>query len=318
VLVPGASAPAAINTIKSLKMVNYPVKIISSDTNPISAGFYLSDAHEVLPEVENQSYTTRLFEIISKHNIGILMPSSGYDIYNFSRNKGNLLDRGAVAVVSDEDVMEKCRDKMETFTFLSQKFASPYTTVDPNKIIEFPLIAKPRFGKGSKGVMKIDNDDDLKYVQSKNDNLIFQEYLPGTEYTIDVLSDLEGEPIIAVPRIRLQTKAGISTIGKIVKDDSISETCKSIAKYLKIIGPCCIQMKETKDGILKVVEVNPRLGGGTIFTALAGANFPSMILDMVNGKKVEPPVISEITVVRYFEEIVVENGKAMKYDLNLK
>jgi carbamoyl-phosphate synthase large subunit len=318
VLVPGASAPAAINTIKSLKMVNYPVKIISSDTNPISAGFYLSDAHEVLPEVENQSYTTRLFEIISKHNIGILMPSSGYDIYNFSRNKGNLLDRGAVAVVSDEDVMEKCRDKMETFTFLSQKFASPYTTVDPNKIIEFPLIAKPRFGKGSKGVVKIDNDDDLKYVQSKNDNLIFQEYLPGTEYTIDVLSDLEGEPIIAVPRIRLQTKAGISTIGKIVKDDSISETCKSIAKYLKIIGPCCIQMKETKDGILKVVEVNPRLGGGTIFTALAGANFPSMILDMVKGKKVEPPVISEITVVRYFEEIVVENGKAMKYDLNLK
>jgi carbamoyl-phosphate synthase large subunit len=318
VLVPGASAPAAINTIKSLKMVNYPVKIISSDTNPISAGFYLSDAHEVLPEVENQSYTTRLFEIISKHNIGILMPSSGYDIYNFSRNKGNLLDRGAVAVVSDEDVMEKCRDKMETFTFLSQKFASPYTTVDPNKIIEFPLIAKPRFGKGSKGVVKIDNDDDLKYVQSKNDNLIFQEYLPGTEYTIDVLSDLEGEPIIAVPRIRLQTKAGISTIGKIVKDDSISETCKSIAKYLKIIGPCCIQMKETKDGILKVVEVNPRLGGGTIFTALAGANFPSMILDMVKGKKVEPPVISEITVVRYFEEIVVENGKVMKYDLNLK
>jgi len=318
VLVPGASAPAAINTIKSLKMVNYPVKIISSDTNPISAGFYLSDAHEVLPEVENQSYTTRLFEIISKHNIGILMPSSGYDIYNFSRNKGNLLDRGAVAVVSDEDVMEKCRDKMETFTFLSQKFASPYTTVDPNKIIEFPLIAKPRFGKGSKGVVKIDNDDDLKYVQSKNDNLIFQEYLPGTEYTIDVLSDLGGEPIIAVPRIRLQTKAGISTIGKIVKDDSISETCKSIAKYLKIIGPCCIQMKETKDGILKVVEVNPRLGGGTIFTALAGANFPSMILDMVKGKKVEPPVISEITVVRYFEEIVVENGKVMKYDLNLK
>jgi carbamoyl-phosphate synthase large subunit len=272
----------------------------------------------VLPEVENQSYTTRLFEIISKHNIGILMPSSGYDIYNFSRNKVKLLERGAVAVVSDEDVMEKCRDKMETFTFLSQKFASPYTTVDPNKIIEFPLIAKPRFGKGSKGVMKIDNDDDLKYVQSKNDNLIFQEYLPGTEYTIDVLSDLEGEPIIAVPRIRLQTKAGISTIGKIVKDDSISETCKSIAKYLKIIGPCCIQMKETKDGILKVVEVNPRLGGGTIFTALAGANFPSMILDMVKGKKVDPPVITEITVVRYFEEIVVENGKVMKYDLNLK
>ena len=91
VLVPGASAPAAINTIKSLKMVKYPVTIISSDTNPISAGFYLSDAHEVLPDIDSQSYTTRLFEIIAKHNIGILMPSSGYDIYHFSKNKGKLL-----------------------------------------------------------------------------------------------------------------------------------------------------------------------------------------------------------------------------------
>jgi hypothetical protein len=38
---------------------------------------------------------------------------------------------------------------------------------------------------------------------------------------------------------------------------------------------------------------------------------------MVKGKKLKIPKISEITIVRYFEEIVVENGKAMKYDLNL-
>ena len=76
-------------------------------------------------------------------------------------------------------------------------------------------------------------------------------------------------------------------------------------------------MKESKEGILKIVEVNPRMGGGTIFTTLAGANFPAMILDMVNGKKLKIPKISEITIVRYFEEIVVENGKVMKYDLNL-
>jgi len=76
-------------------------------------------------------------------------------------------------------------------------------------------------------------------------------------------------------------------------------------------------MKESNDGILKIVEVNPRMGGGTILAALAGANFPAMILDMVNGKKLKIPKISEVTVVRYFEEIVVKNGRAMKYDLNL-
>ena len=319
ILVPGASAPAAINTIKSLKMVKYPVRIVASDSNPISAGFFMSDAHEVLPEIDSKLYITRLFEIVEKHKIEILMPSSGYDIYQYSDNKEKLLKLGALPVVSDKKTMERCKDKMQTFNYLSKKFDLPFTTIDYKKTSRFPLIAKPRYGKGSKGIVKIDNEKELKYVQTKRDkdNLIFQEYLPGTEYTIDVLSDLECEPIIAVPRIRLETKAGISTMGKIVKDENISDTCKSIAKCLKIRGPCCIQMKESKEGILKIVEVNPRMGGGTFFTTLAGANFPAMILDMVNGKKPKIPKISEITIVRYFEEIVLENGKVMKYDLNL-
>jgi len=317
ILVPGASAPAAINTIKSLKMVKYPVRIVSSDTNPISAGFYMSDAHELLPEIESKSYLSRLFEIITKHKISILMPSSGYDIYHYSKYKKKLLKLGALPVVSDVMTMEICRDKMQTYHHLSKKFDLPLTTLDSKKLEGFPLIAKPRYGKGSKGIVKMENPMDLRYIQSKQNGLIFQEYLPGTEYTIDVLSDLNGEPLIAVPRIRVQTKAGISTVGKIIKDENISETCKSIAKYLKIKGPCCIQMKESNEGTLKLVEVNPRLGGGTIFTALAGANFPAMILDMAMGKRIKIPRISEITVVRYFEEIVVENQKAMKHHLNL-
>ena len=309
ILVPGASAPAAINTIKSLKMVKYPVRIVSTDTNPISAGFYMSDAHELLPEIESKLYLPSLFEIITKHKISVLMPSSGYDIYHYSKNKKKLLKLGALPVVSDEKTMEICRDKMQTYHYLSKKFDLPLTTLNSNKIAGFPSIAKPRYGKGSKGIIKIENPLDLKYVRAKQSEMIFQEYLPGTEYTIDVLSDLDGEPIVAVPRVRVQTKAGISTVGKIIKDDKISETCKSIAKYLKIKGPCCIQMKESKEGTLKLVEVNPRLGGGTIFTALAGANFPAMILDMAMGKRIKMPKVSEITVVRYFEEIVVENQK---------
>jgi carbamoyl-phosphate synthase large subunit len=245
------------------------------------------------------------------------MPSSGYDIYQYSANKEKLLKLGALPVVSDIQTMKRCRDKMQTFNYLSKKFELPFTTLDYKKVKGFPLIAKPRYGKGSKGIVKIMNESELKYARFNSENLIFQEYLPGTEYTIDVLSDLECEPILAVPRIRVETRAGISTVGRIVKDENISETCKSIAKYLKIRGPCCIQMKESSQGVLKIVEVNPRMGGGTIFAALAGANFPAMILDMVKGKKLKIPKISEITVVRYFEEIIVKNGKAMKYELNL-
>jgi carbamoyl-phosphate synthase large subunit len=59
------------------------------------------------------------------------------------------------------------------------------------------------------------------------------------------------------------------------------------------------------------------MGGGTIFTTLAGANFPAMILNMIEGKEVLIPEISEITVIRYFEEIVIEKEERIPAGTNL-
>ena len=312
VLVPGAAAPAGINTIKALRLDKYGGKIIASDSNSMSAGFFMADAGEVTPEADDESFLKRLIELIEKHGVKVLMPSSGYDIYPYSVNKERLMSLGAIPVVSDRDTLEICRDKVLTFKRLSKKYDLPFTTLDPNKIREFPVIAKPRFGKGSKGIVKINDEIDLRYIISKNEDLIFQDYLPGIEYTIDVLSTLEKKALLAVPRIRLQTKAGISTKGRIVIDEDIQSICKSVVDDLKIIGPCCIQMKESEDGVLKFLEVNPRLGGGTMFTTLAGANFPAMILDMVAGNEPSIPIISEITIIRYFEEIVLHNQDVEK------
>jgi carbamoyl-phosphate synthase large subunit len=89
----------------------------------------------------------------------------------------------------------------------------------------------------------------------------------------------------------------------------IENLCKKTAETLGIKGPCCIQLKESENGELKIIEINPRFGGGTIFTTLAGANFPAMLLEMIsnnNNNNLIIPKVSEVTVLRYFEEIVIE------------
>jgi carbamoyl-phosphate synthase large subunit len=307
VLIPGAAAPSGINAIKSLRMAGYKGKIVATDSSYLSAGFFMSDFNEVIPEADDRSFLQRLLEIIKMRKVQVLMPTSGFDIYPYSEHRKLLLEMGVLAIVSDRKSLEICRDKMQTYRYLRHDFSLPTTTDEPDDIQQFPIIAKPRFGKGSRGVMRIDNESDLKYVSSKTDNLIYQEFLPGTEYAIDVLCDLNEKPLIAVPRIRIQTKAGISTKGKIVLDTKLEENCMKIARCIRIRGPCCIQMKEASDGTLKVVEVNARMGGGTIFAALAGVNFPSLLLELVEGKDVVIPKISEVTIVRYFEEIVIRN-----------
>jgi carbamoyl-phosphate synthase large subunit len=309
VLVPGAAAPAGINTIKSLKMSNFAGKIVATDSTSLSAGFFMADVNEILPEADAQYYVKRLFEIVEKHHVQVLMPSSGYDIYPYSDNREALAKIGATAVVSDRDTLEICRDKLLTYKKMSGKYNLPFTTADPDKVKSFPVIAKPRFGKGSRNVIKVNNEADLRYIASNFGNTIFQEFLPGVEYTIDVLSDMNKKPIISVPRIRLQTKAGISTKGRIIRDADLETTCMNMAREIGIRGPSCIQMKESSEEQLKLIEINSRLGGGTIFSTLAGANIPSMILEILRGTYIDPPRVSEITVVRYYEEIVIENGE---------
>jgi len=288
-------------------MAGFGGKILATDSSSLSAGFFMADINEIIPQADEHSFLDRLFQIVKMYQVEVLMPSSGSDIYPYSENRKQLAEMGAEAIVSDRDKLEICRDKMLTFQTLSNKFILPFTTAESDKIDTFPVLAKPRFGKGSRGIVKIDDESDLRYIISKRDDLVFQEYLPGTEYTVDVLSDLDGKPIIAVPRIRMQTKAGISTKGRVLRDPALEMECMKIAELVGIRGPCCMQMKESAEGRLKLIEINPRMGGGTIFTSLAGANFPAMLLDMIEGRQVSLPVISEITVIRYFEEFVLRS-----------
>lgn len=306
VLVPGAGGAAGINTIKSLRLSNFSGIILATDSDNLAPGFFLSDKHRVLPKANDTSFIKILLNVITKHKISVLFPSSGYDIYPYSDNKKLLSDFGAEAVVSSRDVLEICRDKLMTFKYLNKKFPFTETYTDINNH-QFPILAKPRYGKGSKNIFLINNEIDLQYITQKYTDMLYQEYLPGLEYTVDVLSDLDANPLIAVPRIRLKTKAGISTKGKVIRDSYIENMCMDIAKYLGIKGPCCIQLKKSKNNDLKIIEINPRLGGGTIFTTLAGVNFPSMILDIVQGNTPIIPKIKEITILRYFEEIVISS-----------
>jgi carbamoyl-phosphate synthase large subunit len=307
VLVPGAAGPAGINTIKSLRLAGFRGKITATDSSKLAAGFFMASAYVVMPKVVDEiNYLPKLLEVIKSHNIEVLMPSSGYDIQPYSKHRREIEELGAKPVVSDVPSLEICYDKMMTYQRLNGMFDLPYTTTNPDKVHVFPVIAKSRREKGGDDMILIRNENDLKQATIRFPEMIFQEYLPGIEYTIDVLSDLSKKPLVAVPRIRLETKQGVSTQGKVIHNAELEQTCKGIAEFIGIRGPCCIQMKEAVDGTLKLVEINPRMGGGTIFASLAGVNFPALILDMVEEKEISKLSFSEVTIVRYFEEIVVD------------
>lgn len=90
VIVPCTAGPAGINTIKSLKMTGFEGKIIETDSCKLSAGFFMASAYMVMPKViDEENYMMKLDEVIRNHNVQVLMPSSGYDIYPYSKSKAD-------------------------------------------------------------------------------------------------------------------------------------------------------------------------------------------------------------------------------------
>ena len=315
VLIPGAGGAAGIGAIKSLRMCKFKGKIVSTDADALSAGLYLADKGYVVPPANDPSFFQKAIQIIEKEQINIILPTSGFDIVPYSKNKKVLENKGIIPVISDYEVVETCLNKEKFYYKLKDKFNLPYTTINHSKIL-FPCIVKPIFGKGSKNVFICNDENELSIILSKYDDMLIQEYLPGKEYTIDVLSDLDGTALIAIPRERIEVKAGISFKGKIILDKAIQEECLRIAEYLRIKGPSCMQMKCDREGVPKLTEVNPRMGGGTIMATYAGVNFPELIIKIVNDEKVEIPMIKEITMVRYYEEVIWdERGKVVRVGL---
>lgn len=148
-------------------------------------------------------------------------------------------------------------------------------------------ICKPEFGRGGKDIL-ISSDPSI-IGRMRNKGYIAQKLIHGDEYTIDILTDRDGEFIFAVPRKRIQTN-GVSVIGQIDMDDDLIYHAQRLTKEFKFAGPINMQMiRETGTGVLYTIEVNARLSGSCIFTVIAGFDILGATIKLWEGKPVRPP-----------------------------
>ena len=290
VLIQSVGGPAGIGFIKSLRSTDYDIKIIGCDADELASGLYLCDSYYVVSKVNVDNieiYWQELKSIIEKENINFILPSGDSGLLILSKFKNELIDLGVQIFVSSSNVINLCQDKFKFWQHLNTTFNMP--NVIP------AVFEKPNIGSGSRGV---------KLIKPAKGNMLW-EYLPGNEYTVDVFCDMDSNSMCTSVRSRLGIKSGISVKGAVIEHKLIETESERLCKKLNIQGPCCIQWKEDINGIPKLIECNPRLGGGTYITSLAGANPAQIYLDLAQGKLITKTIPNKITVTRYFEEHII-------------
>ena len=189
-----------------------------------------------------------------------------------------------VFVYPDAAAWEVGRDKLETcrwlrdnycnyplFLSLSENYDSNH---DRNKDeilkkigeIKYPLIAKPRRAKGSFGIRKINNENELlRFLDHKiNDEYVLEKYIgsESSEYTVGCYCDRNGKYVASIIAGRY-LRNGSTSICSITDSAVINEEVMRICNRLKNPGPLNIQIRIDDAGKPVCFELNVRYSGIT-------------------------------------------------------
>jgi carbamoyl-phosphate synthase large subunit len=287
------------------------VEVIGADANEQSFAFHLLEKSYVIPKGNHPDFIKKIIELVNKEKPDAIITGPEEELLALSSHKKVIENKGTLLLCPDRESVEICADKKKTNEFFV-RMGIPIPEIFPNvESVRYPCIIKPRFGRGSEGIQIAHSERELRCYLVNFDNQIVQEFIEGDEYTIDVLSDKDGNSLSIVPRIRIQTHSGVSVKGVTVRDSEIIEYCKIIAKELKLFGPSCIQCIRGKNGV-KFIEINTRFGGGAILSIKADSKIIPNLLKLIKGEKTKPSISFKegLTMLRYFSEVFLDEKEA--------
>ena len=304
ILVTSAGATNALNVMDALRKTDLNLRFIAADIDPLAAGLYMADKHYVIPPAKDPSFMGRIIEICESNRVDVIMPIYSAELMVFARNKVLLREKGLKLCVAEPDSLARCDDKLRTIAFFREmgvRHPATWTTQDlpVEGQIRVPLFIKRRTGSGSKDAMIVRTLTELQ--QRVTPDHIIQEFVDGDEYTVDVVSDLDGRFIAASPRVRSRMFGELSVRGVTVRDEEIIAKTKTIVEALRLPGPSNVQCKRASNGELVFIEVNPRFAsGGLPLAVAAGLNIPEIIIRLLVGMPVPEIHIEEHVIMNRF------------------
>ncbi|MBF0316727.1 MAG: ATP-grasp domain-containing protein [Nitrospirae bacterium] len=313
VLITSASRKVSlVNAFKDALGLEGGGKVVAVDISELSAALYVADEHCLVPADRDPGFIPRMLEICTEYEIELLIPTRDEELPIFAQHRQRFADRGVTVMVSSPLTIRTCQDKLLFHEFcVRHGFSIPrlYGADAADMEVDYPLLAKPRIGKGSRGIFPINSRKEHRRVLEEMPDMLIQEFVRAQEYTIDLFADFNGRVISVVPRRRIVVLGGESFVGKTCNDPQLIEEAERLAVTLNLIGHNTLQCF-LDGGYIKFIEVNPRFGGGAILGIAAGGNSPLFLVRLIKGLVVAP-VIGEFRdnyyMLRYTQEMFI-NG----------
>lgn len=251
------------------------VRLHSAGMDVSSHAPHVFARHNIVPGVHEEGWLERLEEVIRAEGIDYVFPAHDDVVLELARHADELSAR---VVGSPLETCEVARSKARTYAHLRGAVPVPDVFAEPEAIERFPVFAKPDRGQGSEGARAIASPAQLAAVLETGGDLLLMEHLPGEEFTVDCFTDREAGLLFVGGRRRIRTRAGISMHSAPARDEAFALYANAISERLELHGAWFFQVKRDVEGVLKLLEVAPRIAGTSTLYRARGVNFPMLSL----------------------------------------
>ena len=259
------------------------VEFIVADMN-LDAGAKYPSRFFQIPAASDPAFVQSILELIKREKVGVLIPTVDEEFIPIASDR-ELFERNGVKVpISSLETIKICRDKYATAAALKENgIRVPKTFIVGTRLdklaLDFPMIIKPRSGRGGKGIKVFGSMAELKNdIKNYDDTYIMQEFISGQEYDSNVFVH---DRKVLVNRTLLKAELEFGNYGNAVKtllinDEAVERISHDTAIALHAEGALDMDIRKTVDGTLCVLEVNPRFGANVLKT-------PEVLHELLKG-----------------------------------
>ena len=301
---------------EAVALAHSDARVIAADCNPHAPALVAADRSVLLPLVTSPDYPRELERTLVEQQVGMAISLNDFEISMWRSTSADLLATHDITLPGVPAAKHaSIEDKLQLTDLVVGGGVRVPETVLASDIIDggaFPVdlgrgfIVKNRYGSGSSGLVRSTRDtllDDVRVavqratsplgdlladVAARAQAVVVQPCIPGVEFGIDVVNDLDGNFAGALARRKLRMRSGETDQATTVVSDQFDRLATALSGALGHTGLVDIDVIVDDDGHQWLLDVNPRFGGGYPFCHVAGADVPSCYLAWQAGRAHEP------------------------------
>jgi carbamoyl-phosphate synthase large subunit len=266
------------------------VEIIGTDMSLEAVGRYLCDSFYKVPSGTSPEYIPAMMDIVNKEKPDLIFPESSNEVLSLARSKKEFEEIGSKVVVSSPESIELASNKYLMYEAIRKDSGIDlplyHSASNLDDFLEAadilgypdsPIVFKPHFGKGSRGVRIIDPRANRMHqlMEEKPTNkfmsldefteifqrleaedfpdLLVMEYLEGMEKTADTIA-MDGRELLTTVKTVERARWGVIVEGELVQDDRLVNQSREILRSIPL--SYCVNIQFIAN---KLIEINSRV-----------------------------------------------------------